>query len=444
MAKLTSTAFDAPRAPHPGRPDERDPQKASEVPSRFPGRAHVGQRPVPRRSPSLLHGAVSAPQVDAPSGPSLVEQISRDRSSSAYDAAEPHRRSTGEIAWEEPQLREQTPRACEDAHDANACIHSVVSPANTKHRGPTPAATEIPVTAVLEPNQERPKGRDKPPVKVLLYGDRGNDYSAADIKCFEAACLKYVDGLHPDNIRVHSGPGPIGEEFNWFFDPDDIAPGGLLILCITAHGVPSMHGVDIKMKKHGPKLMGTHDLDTAINKIQVPCTLEVVLATCNSEAAISGLERLLAMEAPKAPGEPQNALPPMSTLLKSFFPRNFVPRLDTKAIVIVWAAAVDGGPAYPEADLPGRNGENDIMIGAICRALESASGTISRRALFGKIQESMVENNTARDEKYRIRTKAERENARLAGKNCGPQLACLLSSPGNQELFLDSPAFKAL
>ncbi|CUA74667.1 hypothetical protein RSOLAG22IIIB_11389 [Rhizoctonia solani] len=56
--------------------------------------------------------------------------------------------------------------------------------------------------------------------------------------------------------------------------------------------------------------------------------------------------------------------------------------------MIVWAAAVDGGAAYPEADLPGRKGKNDIVIGAICRAFESATEGISRRALFGKIQQA--------------------------------------------------------
>ncbi|CAE6415469.1 unnamed protein product [Rhizoctonia solani] len=439
MAKSTSTTFDAPRAPHV-HPDGQGLRDASEVPSSFPDRAHVDQGPVARRSPSLLHGAVNAPQVDASSGPSLVKQITRGWSSSAYGAAEPGRQSAEEIALEEPQPRDQTPCIREDACDSNTCNHSATSPTNAERRSLAPAATEISVTAVLESNQGRPKG-DIPSVKVLLYGDKGDVYSAADTRRFKAACLKYVKGVHPGDIRVHSGPGPIGEEFHWFFDPNDIVPGGLLILCVTAHGTHSVRGVDIKMNKDGPRLMSTQDLDTAINRIQVPCTLEVVLATCNSEAVISGLDRLLAME---VPGGLQGTLLPISTLFKSFFPRSFTPELDTKAIIIAWVAAVDGYPAYPEADLPGRRGENDIMIGAICRALESASGTISRRALFGKIQEAVVEYNAARDEKYRTRTIKQQQDARVAGTNCGPQLACLLSSPGNQERFLDSPAFRAL
>ncbi|KAJ1305930.1 hypothetical protein OPQ81_010649 [Rhizoctonia solani] len=140
---------------------------------------------------------------------------------------------------------------------------------------------------------------------------------------------------------------------------------------------------------------------------------------------------------------PRRALP-FKALFKTLFPGSLVPKLDSKATIIVWAAATEGSPAYPEADLPGRVGENDIMVGAICRALESATGAVPRKILFGKIQEAVVEYNAAREAKYGSRTEAEQNDARIAGKYCGPQLACLLSSHGNRELVLDSPAFEAI
>ncbi|KDN40123.1 hypothetical protein RSAG8_08323, partial [Rhizoctonia solani AG-8 WAC10335] len=427
MAK-SATAFDARPARRQTCPDDRDSQKTSELPLSSQNLISVDRPVAPRRSHSLHYGLAGAPQATTSNGSSLVEQRAREHSNSIDYATERYQ-STEQIGLHEPQPHEQALHAREHAFDTNTQGLIAASLASVECQGPTTAETYV--TPVLRSSQEKPSSGHLPRVKVLLYGDSGDYYSAADIRCFKAACIKGIDGGFPDNIR-------------WFFDPDDIAPGGLLILCVTGHGIRTIHGVDIKTHKFGPKLMDTFDLHTAINKIQVPCTLEIVLGTCNSEAVISGLDRVLVMESFEGPQEAPNTLPPLNVLFKSLLPGSLVPRLNTKATLIVWAAAVDGGPAYPEADLPGRDGKNDIVIGAMCRALESATGGPSRRALFGKIREAVIEYNTARDEKHRSKTKGDQEDARVAGRYCGPQLACLLSSPGNQELILDSPAFQAL
>ncbi|CAE6518389.1 unnamed protein product [Rhizoctonia solani] len=413
MAKTTLTAFDARHAYRQTQSDDRGPEKAPELPPSSP----VDRPVTPRRSHSLNHGLAAAPPVTTANGPSLVERRASEHSSSIHDATE------------------QFGLHKHDLSDASS--------ANAGRQDAALATAGTSVKPVFKSSQKKPYSSQLPRFKVLLCGDGQDNYSAADIRRFKTTCLTVINELCPENIRVYSGRGPADKEFGWFFDPDDIAPGGLLIL-FTGHGIRTTHGVDLRMDKTGPTFTNTHGLHTAINRIRVSCTLEIVFGTCDSEAVISGLDRLLVMERSGDPQEAPSVLSPLNALLKSLFPGSLVPRLDTGATVIVWAAAVDGGPAYPEADLPGRKGKYDVVIGAMCRALESATAGISRRTLFGKIQEAVVEYNAARDEKHYSKAKWEQEDARIDGRYRGPQLACLLSSSRQQELILDSPAFQAL
>ncbi|KAG8762162.1 hypothetical protein FRC11_010736 [Ceratobasidium sp. 423] len=417
-------------APHPAPHDEQDLQRAYEPRSSSPFL-------LPPRH-SRLHGLASASQATA-SSESLVGRIAKEHSSHR------HRQSIDGPLPNIPEPHEQLhhPRD-EPSHVVNPYKGEGVRPRNAEHCGPTLAETETSAEPIPKSSSGKSSGDGKPLVKVLSCGNDRDYFSAADLKYLRAIYLKYVKGVRPDNIRVHSGPGPIGEEFDWFFDPNDVAPGGLLILCIIGHGTRTAHGVDIRTDRRGQKLTGTLDLHVRINRLQVPCTLEVVLGTCNSEAVIDGLDRLMWMQASGAPEGHLGALSSLTALFKALHPSPSAPKLSTKATIIVWAAAVDGGLAYEEANLPGRKGENDIMIGAICRAIESAGRTIPRKALFGKIHEAVSEYNTARDEKYLSKTKAERRKARDSGKYGDPQLACLLSFPGNRELILNSPAFEAV
>ncbi|KEP50540.1 hypothetical protein V565_078180 [Rhizoctonia solani 123E] len=268
---------------------------------------------------------------------------------------------------------------------------SDASSANAGRQDAALATAGTSVKPVFKSSQKKPYSSQLPRFKVLLCGDGQDNYSAADIRRFKTTCLT-----------------------------------------VTGHGIRTTHGVDLRMDKTGPTFTNTHGLHTAINRIRVSCTLEIVFGTCDSEAVISGLDRLLVMERSGDPQEAPSVLSPLNALLKSLFPGSLVPRLDTGATVIVWAAAVDGGPAYPEADLPGRKGKYDVVIGAMCRALESATGGISRRTLFGKIREAVVEYNAARDEKHYSKAKWEQEDARIDGRYRGPQLACLLSSSRQQ------------
>lgn len=42
--------------------------------------------------------------------------------------------------------------------------------------------------------------------------------------------LQDVKGVEASNIRVHLGGGKVGREFEWFFSPEDLVPGDMLIL----------------------------------------------------------------------------------------------------------------------------------------------------------------------------------------------------------------------
>ncbi|CCO33668.1 hypothetical protein BN14_07753 [Rhizoctonia solani AG-1 IB] len=239
---------------------------------------------------------------------------------------------------------------------------------------------------------------------------------------FMSTCLKYVNGVRPHDIRVHCVFEPIDKPFGWFFDPDDIAEGGLLILCITGHGGSTDYGVEVT-DSFGRALVDTIKLHTAINKLQVPCTLEIVIGTCNSEGLAAGLQRLLVMD-PEAPNKVSSSEP--SVLLGSLCSRPrphprlnwLVPKLRTGATVIAWSASVYGGNAY------GRRtniGSRDIMIEGICNVLESGQ-PISRDALFRKICEPISEFNDHRAGKFRRMTDEEQI----------------------KQLVLDSPVFVAI
>ncbi|CEL52533.1 hypothetical protein RSOLAG1IB_05737 [Rhizoctonia solani AG-1 IB] len=235
---------------------------------------------------------------------------------------------------------------------------------------PAPVAVDpVPVVPpilkpVLTSRKRSSRNSNLSHVKVLLCGDPNDTYSAADIKRFNKNCLEYVKGVRRRNIKICLGKDSIRKKFDWFFDPDGIAPGGLLILCVIGHGMRTAEGVEIRIGITREKIMDTFDLHSEINKLQNPCTLEIFFATCTSEAIISGLDRLLVMDVSEAHPGSQDVQPPSSVLFKGLFSPH-IPKLSTKAIVIVWAAAVDEGPAYEEASLPGREGRNDIMIGAI-------------------------------------------------------------------------------
>ncbi|CUA74666.1 hypothetical protein RSOLAG22IIIB_11388 [Rhizoctonia solani] len=418
MAETASTTFDAHHAYHQAHSDG-DAQEVSGLPPSSSNPSSVNRPIVPCRSHSLHHGLADAPQATTVNGTSLVEQRA-SKHSNISDSTESRYQSTEHLGPQKPRAQEETPCTCEYACDANSQDSRVAPPTGVGCQNPVIVAVEPFGKPVPKSSPKKSQSGDLPLVKMLLYGDPKEPFSAADIEGLKAVGLKCcadnvvrltagfddalldlinarfdtyfyfsigVNGLHRENIRICSGCEPIGKEFEWFLDPDDIALGGLLILCITGHGTRTTDGVDIKTNPSGPKLVDTFDLHVAINKLQVPCTLEIIFGTCNSEAVISGLDRLLVMQSSEDPHEDPNALLPLNALFKSLLPVSLVPRLDTEALIIVWAAAVDGGAAYPEADLPGRKGKNDIVIGAICRAFESATEGISRRALFGKIQQ---------------------------------------------------------
>ncbi|CAE6378042.1 unnamed protein product [Rhizoctonia solani] len=338
-------------------------------------------------SPPRLYDLARTSQTDASSNPSRTGSIAR-----GLGPARPQ--STDEPA--PVQLRSQPEQAThtEDEHTHEINSGPEVTP--LLRQSSTPAVTNPDASSVTEPvlesHREKPNDNNLARVKVLLCGDPGDYYSAADIKRFNKDCRKFI-----------------------------------------GHGVRTMEGVDVRMGIPPEKITGTFDLHSEINKIQVPCTLEIVFATCTSEAIISGLDRLLVMEVSDAHNGPQDPLPLSSVLFKALFSHR-VPKLSTKAIVIVWAAAVDEGPAYEEESLPGRERKHDIMIGAICRALEAAGQTIPRRTLFEKIRETVVEHNVARDKRHFSRTEPEQRQAWRTGRYRGSQC----------ERILDGPAFQAV
>ncbi|CAE6392666.1 unnamed protein product [Rhizoctonia solani] len=278
---------------------------------------------------------------------------------------------------------------------------------HTRHRGLTPAVAETPGNPAFRPQEGERDNVGLPQAKVLLCG---LDHSLPDIMRFVSTCLKYVNGVRPHDIRVHCVFEPIDKPF------------------VTGHGGSTVYGVEVT-DSFGRALVDTIKLHTAINKLQVPCTLEIVIGTCNSEGLAAGLQRLLVMD-PEAPNKVTSSEP--SALLGSlcYCPRLhprlnwLVPKLRTGATVIAWSASVYGGNAY------GRRtniGSRDIMIEAICNVLESGQ-PISRDALFRKICEPISEFNDQRAGKFRRMTDEEQIKAQDRYK---PQFPCLLTSATN-------------
>ncbi|CAE7139815.1 unnamed protein product [Rhizoctonia solani] len=207
---------------------------------------------------------------------------SRERSNSLGDTTEP----TNQIRLHEPRPSEQVAHACEYLYDANRRDSTIVSPATRGFHIPALATTAALVNPVLKSNKKKPHSGHLPLVKLLVYGYHGDCYSAADIKVFTAVCLKCVNGLCAGNIRIYSGRGPKGEEFDWFFDPDGITPGGLLILCITGHGKPTEEGVELRTDRAGPMLMDTFS-DCANTTTSTAGLMLGLASSCTSSAQAS-------------------------------------------------------------------------------------------------------------------------------------------------------------
>lgn len=187
MAKYALAAIDAPHAP---RPDDPDSQKESELPPAFPDPTEGDQRPAPRRSHSVLHGLAAASQATTSNSQSLVEQEAREQSNPINDFVGPHCQPE-EIGLGKPGPYEQTPRACKHTYATNTRNHVAGSPANAGHCGSIYAVGRTVAKPVPQPSQERlDGGRPRVMVKVLIYGDSNDPYSAADIRFFKATCLK--------------------------------------------------------------------------------------------------------------------------------------------------------------------------------------------------------------------------------------------------------------
>ncbi|KAL5638239.1 hypothetical protein ACGC1H_005065 [Rhizoctonia solani] len=203
---------------------------------------HAHQTSLPLRH-LRRHGLASASQDTASGGGPLLERRARESSNIQVDESPPN----------VPQPHDHLP--CLFVEHALDAGHVTACSVDASYCDPTSTTTEILGEPVLELSQEKLDGSHKPRVKVLLYGNDCDYFSASDIQSLSAIFLKYVQGAHRNNIRVHSRGGRIGNEFGWFFDPDDIAPGGLLILCVTGHGKRTTQGVDLRTNQAGPKLM---------------------------------------------------------------------------------------------------------------------------------------------------------------------------------------------
>ncbi|KAF8706848.1 hypothetical protein RHS03_04746, partial [Rhizoctonia solani] len=417
-----------------------------------------------------LRGSVGVGTTDcAPLLPPRLHELARNSPSNRPSVqnivsdSEPVHQPTEEPKRNQPlpQSEQALDSDAEHAYDVDSHL-KVASPLDRVSVFAAACSEEPPVAErVLKPHGGRSGDGDLPHVKILLCGDPDDYYSNADIKRFKKDCLKCSFSLYRArrrNIRVCSREGTVREQFGWFFNPEDIAPGGLLILCIIGHGVRTEKGVDIKIGNPPQKFADT----IASPRSQLPLTYLIVLvgstyrnqqtssslhsrvfATCSSEAIISGLDQLLVMEISETRDGALNPLSLSSQLLKGLH-SPCVPKLSTKAIIVVWAAAVDRGPAYEEDNLPGREGKHDVMIGAICRALEAAGQTLPRRMLFDKIREAAIEYNTVRDENYFSKTEVEQYYAWKSGQYRGRQRVCLLGSTGDRGIILNTPAFQAI
>ncbi|CAE6427585.1 unnamed protein product [Rhizoctonia solani] len=405
---------------------------APEAPPRSPSLTGVDQTLSPLPRASLIRcGLASAPPSIAPAGPSLVSRIARESLNSSANL--PIQTPPGLLLQspEKPFSQDTEQRYSLDPHRLNH------SSSDIGQREPTPAPAGVSIHPIIESHEERLDNNvDLPRVKVLLCG---LDNSLPDTMRFMSACFKYVKGVRHRDIHVHCVFETIDKEFDWFFDPNGIAPGGLLILCLTGHGAPTSYGVGVT-DSFGQTLVDTIKLHTSINKLRVPCTLEVVIGACKSEGLIVGLDRLLAMDTKDAGKVTSSS--ESSTLFKVLHNRPplhwMVPKLNTKAQIIVWAAATDDGIAYGRRT---KIGSQDLMIEAICEALTKSGGHISRKALFEKSCKPISKFNRLRDEKFRSMTSEKKMKVQDQHK---PQLLCLLASSGNYQLVLDTPFFVAV
>ncbi|KAF8756728.1 hypothetical protein RHS01_04530 [Rhizoctonia solani] len=212
------------------------------------------------------------------------------------------------------------------------------SPSDIGQREPTPAPAGVSIHPIIESHEERLDNNvDLPRVKVLLCG---LDNSLPDTMRFMSACFKYVKGVRHRDIHVHCVFETIDKEFDWFFDPNGIAPGGLLILCLTGHGAPTSYGVGVT-DSFGQTLVDTIKLHTSINKLRVPCTLEVVIGACKSEGLIVRT-RPIARDGHERCRQ-GNILERIKYIIQGA-PQSSSSSLDGSQIV--WAAAADDGIAY--------------------------------------------------------------------------------------------------
>ncbi|ELU39159.1 hypothetical protein AG1IA_06803 [Rhizoctonia solani AG-1 IA] len=437
---------------------------APEASPRSPSLTGVDQTLSPLPRASLIRcGLASAPPSIAPAGPSLVSRIARESLNSSANL--PIQTPPGPLLQspEKPFSQDTEQRYSLDPHRPNH------SSSDIGQREPTPAPAGVSIHPIIESHEERLDNNvDLPRVKIILsrtpcalcplvsnvcairFFGGGSDFlftSFIDVK-----------GVRHRDIHVHCVFETIDKEFDWFFDPNGIAPGGLLILCRD-------YGIEVT-DSFGQTLVDTIKLHTSINKLQVPCTLEVVIGACKSEGLIAGLDRLLAMDT-KDPGNVTSSSE-SSTLFKALHNRPLhwmVPKLNTK---IVWAAAADDGIAYGRRT---KIGSQDLMIEyvkiirstlahsqfiqwqdlvviSLARSsLKNPGERYVRNAIFKrKLAERpnskpISKFNRSRDEKFRSMASERKMKVQDQHK---PQLLCLLASSGNHQLVLDTPFFVAV
>lgn len=324
---------------------------------------------------------------------------------------------------------------------------------------------------------EIPAPHRDPNVKVLMYATAGKrECSFKDVEYFERACLNYIKGLSPSNIRVivplKGEQMRIGQEFNWFFDPQDVVPGDLRILMVTGHGHILAGGtgdtVRLDLYNAEGEQIDTKILCDSINNLPAYCTLEVVLGICYAGGLVPAQHRVRVMGSSN-PASPNHVSPvgqsdpPSSSpghvshgisaagasivqtasptaglryllkLLSAQRNPSAPSPLDPKANVVsaafyfvcsspsivvfqvVWAASDMYEEAYTEVLLHGRQDRLCALIGAILRAWEQEGPNATRRAICDRVHESLREQHQARI------ARAERKRAK-AGRRSRVQM----------------------